>query len=87
MGAAASDSSYLTYKLVKSQSECKTYCDSVKDCVFANLYQDQYPAGETPSDLTPEVQAKYKKGNLTCAVFSKCLSDSSFNNFGGQVST
>lgn len=84
MGAAASDSSYLTYKLVKSQPECKAFCDAVKGCKFANIYQDQYPQGETPKDLSPEVQAKYQKGNFTCAVFSTCLGDSSFTNVGGQ---
>lgn len=81
-GAAASDPSYLTYKLIKEGPhqvrQCKAACNAVKGCVFANLYQDLYPKGKIPTDLTPEVQKKYVKGNLTCALFSKCLKDSSF---------
>lgn len=77
-GAAANGAGYLGYKLVKDISSCKGYCDSDKLCKYYNIYQDQYPDGETPSDLPPSAQEKYQKGNLTCAIYSQCQSNSDF---------
>ncbi|PWN51384.1 hypothetical protein IE53DRAFT_410212 [Violaceomyces palustris] len=84
VGAATSDPSYMTYGLSTTVEGCLKICDETSGCVFVNVYQDQYPEGETPTDLTPEVQAKYKLGNLTCALFSKCVSTDQNTNYGGQ---
>ncbi len=84
-GAAASDPSYLTYGLVKNLDECKAACDKVSGCVFINLYQDLFPPEELATlDLPEEVKIKYVRGNLTCAMYQKCLPDSAFVNWAGQ---
>ncbi|KDN52469.1 hypothetical protein K437DRAFT_6888 [Tilletiaria anomala UBC 951] len=31
-------------------------CDDTEGCVFANVYQDQHPAGEIPRDLPPSAR-------------------------------
>lgn len=78
VGAAANGKGYLAYKLVKDTAECKAYCDSESACKYYNIYQDQYPEGETPSDLPPSAQEKYVIGSLTCSIYSQCQSNSDF---------
>ncbi len=84
-GAAASDPSYMTYGLVKSNAECIAMCEKTSGCVYVNVYQDQFPPGEIPQDLINQgLGPKYEVGTLTCSLFSKCLGNSAFTNVGGQ---
>ncbi|KAF8131756.1 hypothetical protein K438DRAFT_1642737 [Mycena galopus ATCC 62051] len=67
---AAQDDSYLTYGLVDTVADCEDMCRSVSGCTFMNTYHD--------------VNGKDGSPQLTCALFSKCLTKSSAINCGGQ---
>ncbi|KAJ7804641.1 hypothetical protein B0H14DRAFT_2883492 [Mycena olivaceomarginata] len=67
---AAQDDSYLTYGLVDTVADCQVMCDSVYGCTFINTYHD--------------VNGKNGSPQLTCALFSKCLTADSADNCGGQ---
>ncbi|KAJ9473831.1 hypothetical protein PHBOTO_003900 [Pseudozyma hubeiensis] len=85
VGAATIDSeNYITYILTDSLDKCLKACDETSGCVFVNLYQDN---AENPSDvdeLPPSAQPKYKKGNLTCALYKACSGTDKATNYGGQ---
>ncbi|KAF7375778.1 hypothetical protein MSAN_00467500 [Mycena sanguinolenta] len=70
LGCAAQDDSYLTYGLVDTVDDCYDMCDSVSGCAFFNTYHDVYGKNGSPQ--------------LTCALFSKCLTASCADNCGGQ---
>jgi len=69
---ASQDGSFQTFGLVDTVQNCQDMCDTVSGCIFVNAYHDNNDAG---------------KGNstqLTCSLFSKCLTASSADNCGGQ---
>ncbi|SPO28783.1 uncharacterized protein UTRI_04661 [Ustilago trichophora] len=85
VGAATIDNAnYLTYILVDGVDKCLKACDQTKDCVFVNLYQDNADKPEDVNELPESAQAKYKKGNLTCALYKACSGPSQATNYGGQ---
>ncbi|KAJ7804640.1 hypothetical protein B0H14DRAFT_3486029 [Mycena olivaceomarginata] len=63
-------SSQLTYGLVDTVEYCEAMCDSGAGCVFINTYHD--------------VNGKNGSPQLTCALFSKCLTAASADNCGEQ---
>ncbi|KAJ7794086.1 hypothetical protein B0H14DRAFT_2392861 [Mycena olivaceomarginata] len=67
---AAQDDSYLTYGLVDTVADCEAMCDSVSGCTFINTYHD--------------VNGKNGSLQLTCSLFSKCLTADSADNCAGQ---
>ncbi|KAJ7900565.1 hypothetical protein B0H14DRAFT_2671143 [Mycena olivaceomarginata] len=67
---AAQDDSYLTYGLVDTVADCQAMCDSVYGCTFINTYHD--------------VNGKNGSTQLTCSLFSKCLTADSADNCAGQ---
>ncbi|KAJ7809012.1 hypothetical protein B0H14DRAFT_2608407 [Mycena olivaceomarginata] len=68
--AAQDDYSYLTYGLVDTVEYCEAMCDSVAGCVLhQHLSRRQWKNG------SPQ---------LTCALFSKCLTAASADNCGEQ---
>ncbi|KAJ7131204.1 hypothetical protein C8R44DRAFT_871727 [Mycena epipterygia] len=60
---AVQDGSYQTYGYVDTVEECQAMCDSVAECTFFNTYYDSSSAAE-------------KSAQLTCALFTKCLTES-----------
>jgi len=70
----------LTYTVVSNATydvdDCLDYCDSVEDCVFANLY---YEFENPLLDLVFSQQS-----NLKCAVYSDIHNATEKTNFGGQ---
>ncbi|KAJ7489324.1 hypothetical protein FB451DRAFT_1362239 [Mycena latifolia] len=68
---AAQDDSYQTYGLVDTVDDCIAMCDSVSGCTFFNTYHD--------------VNGKDGSTQLTCALFTKCLTADSADNCGGQT--
>nr|GAT57030.1 predicted protein [Mycena chlorophos] len=72
LSCASQDDSYLTYGLVDTIEECECMCDSVSGCVFFNTYHDNNADGKGDST------------ELTCALFSKRLDESSAINCGDQ---
>ncbi|KAF8213011.1 hypothetical protein K438DRAFT_1566184 [Mycena galopus ATCC 62051] len=71
LDCAAQDDSYLTYGLVNTVDDCEAMCSSVSGCTFINTYHD--------------VNGKNGSTQLTCSLFSECLTQSSADNCGGQV--
>ncbi|KAF7342624.1 hypothetical protein MSAN_02019200 [Mycena sanguinolenta] len=71
LDCAAQDGSYLTYGLVDTVDACYNMCDSVSDCTFFNTYHD--------------VNGKDGSSQLTCSLFSECLTAASADNCGGQT--
>ncbi|KAF7377588.1 hypothetical protein MSAN_00181500 [Mycena sanguinolenta] len=67
---ATQDSSYQTYGLVDTVADCQAMCDSVSGCTFVNTYHD--------------VNGKDGSTQLTCALFTECLTAASNDNCGGQ---
>ncbi|KAF8148327.1 hypothetical protein K438DRAFT_1625528 [Mycena galopus ATCC 62051] len=68
---ATQDDSYMTYGLVDTVANCEAMCRSVSGCAFINTYHD--------------VNAKDGSSQLTCALFSECLTQSSAIHCGGQT--
>ncbi|KAF7342626.1 Fruit-body specific protein a [Mycena sanguinolenta] len=71
LDCAAQDGSYLTYGLVDTVDDCYNMCASVSDCTFFNTYHD--------------VNGKDGSSQLTCSLFSECLTSASADNCGGQT--
>ncbi|KAJ6472558.1 hypothetical protein C8R45DRAFT_1054957 [Mycena sanguinolenta] len=71
LDCASQDDSYLTYGLVDSVADCEAMCESVYGCTFFNTYHD--------------VNGKNGSPQLTCALFSQCLTAYSDDNCGGQT--
>ncbi|KAJ7051152.1 hypothetical protein C8F01DRAFT_1175984 [Mycena amicta] len=67
---ASQDDSYLTYGLVDTVEDCQYMCNGVQGCVFVNSAANKFP-----QDFSPL---------LTCSLFSKCLTNSTADNCGGQ---
>ncbi|KAJ7750377.1 hypothetical protein DFH07DRAFT_775079 [Mycena maculata] len=67
---ATQDNNYLTYGLVDTVADCQAMCDTVATCTFVNTYHD--------------VNGKDGSTQLTCALFSKCLTAASNDNCGEQ---
>ncbi|KAJ7472363.1 hypothetical protein B0H11DRAFT_1352461 [Mycena galericulata] len=68
---ASQDSSYQTYGLVDTVADCEAMCDSVAGCTFVNTYHD--------------VNGKNGSTQLTCSLFSTCLTAAANDNCGGQT--
>ncbi|KAJ7478753.1 hypothetical protein B0H11DRAFT_1725806, partial [Mycena galericulata] len=68
---ATQASSYQTYGLVDTVADCEAMCDSVAGCTFVNTYHD--------------VNGKNGSTELTCSLFSTCLTAASNDNCGGQT--
>ncbi|KAJ7719078.1 hypothetical protein DFH07DRAFT_1067921 [Mycena maculata] len=68
---ATQDASYMTYGLVDTVADCETMCDTVPGCTFVNTYHD--------------VNGKGGSTQLTCSLFSTCLTAASNDNCGGQT--
>jgi len=68
---ASQDSSYQTYGLVDTIADCESMCDSVTGCTFFNTYHD--------------VNGKNGSTQLTCSLFTSCLTASTADNCGGQT--
>ncbi|KAJ7131220.1 hypothetical protein C8R44DRAFT_978185 [Mycena epipterygia] len=68
---AVQDGSYQTYGLVDTVEDCQAMCDTVAGCIFVNSYYDNNSAAKNSNQLT-------------CALFTKCLTASSADNCGGQ---
>ncbi|TFK25778.1 hypothetical protein FA15DRAFT_654865 [Coprinopsis marcescibilis] len=62
---------YLTFGLVDTIADCKSMCNTVKECNFANSYND--------------VNGKDGSKKLTCSLYSKCHSSKDATNTGGQT--
>ncbi|KAF9459347.1 hypothetical protein BDZ94DRAFT_1171838 [Collybia nuda] len=62
---------YMTYGLVDTIKDCKTMCNSVAGCKFANSYHD--------------VNGKDGSTQLTCSLFATCHTASDATNTGGQT--
>ncbi|KAJ7139257.1 hypothetical protein C8R44DRAFT_727357 [Mycena epipterygia] len=71
LACAAQDGSYQTFGLVDTVADCQAMCDSVAGCTFVNSYHDNNSAAKDSTQLT-------------CALFTKCLSASSAVNCGHQ---
>ncbi|KIM41663.1 hypothetical protein M413DRAFT_71303 [Hebeloma cylindrosporum] len=69
-GATQADD-YMTYGLVDTVADCKTMCNTVQGCKFANSYHD--------------VNGKDGSTQLTCSLFTSCHDASSADNYGGQT--
>ncbi|KAJ7621256.1 hypothetical protein FB45DRAFT_992290 [Roridomyces roridus] len=67
---ATQDSSFMTFGLVDTVADCEAMCDTVSGCTFVNTYFD--------------INGKNGSTLLTCSLFSKCLTDASNDNCGGQ---
>ncbi|KAF8148329.1 hypothetical protein K438DRAFT_1625614 [Mycena galopus ATCC 62051] len=67
---AAEDDSYITYGLVDTVADCEAMCRSVSGCTFMNRECIPFNFNGSPQ--------------LTCALFSKCLTESCATNCGGQ---
>ncbi|KAJ6598414.1 hypothetical protein DFH09DRAFT_1131722 [Mycena vulgaris] len=68
---ATQDDSYQTFGLVDTVADCQAMCDSVSGCIFINTYHD--------------VNGKDGSTQLTCSLFTKCLTAISNDNCGGQT--
>jgi len=68
---ATQDGSYMTFGLVDTVADCQAMCDSVAGCTFVNSYHD--------------VNGKDGSTQLTCSLFSTCLTAASNDNCGGQT--
>ncbi|KAF8201244.1 hypothetical protein K438DRAFT_1716978 [Mycena galopus ATCC 62051] len=68
---ATQDGSYQTYGLVDTVADCQAMCDTVAGCTFVNSYHD--------------VNGKGGSTQLTCSLFTQCLTASSNDNCGGQT--
>ncbi|KAJ3877108.1 hypothetical protein F5051DRAFT_409571 [Lentinula edodes] len=79
--AAIEGTAYLTYTVVSNTTydidDCLAFCDSVEDCVFANLYY------EFNNPLLDFVFSQ--KSNLKCALYADVHSAAEKTNFGGQA--
>ncbi|KAJ7088662.1 hypothetical protein C8R44DRAFT_686866 [Mycena epipterygia] len=69
---AAQDGSYQTFGLVDTVADCQAMCDTVAGCIFVNAYHDNNSAAK---DTT----------QLTCSLFTQCLSATSADNCAGQT--
>jgi hypothetical protein len=69
--AAIQAGDYITFGLVDTVADCKTMCNSVAGCNFANSYHD--------------VNGKDGSTRLTCSLFSVCHDASAATNVGGQT--
>ncbi|KAJ7233843.1 hypothetical protein B0H12DRAFT_1076474 [Mycena haematopus] len=67
---ATQDNSYQTFGLVDTIADCEAMCDSVSGCTFVNTYHD--------------VNGKDGSTQLTCSLFTTCLTAASNDNCGGQ---
>ncbi|KAJ7110903.1 hypothetical protein C8R44DRAFT_742680 [Mycena epipterygia] len=71
LGCASQDGSFQTFGLVDTVADCQAMCDSVAGCTFVNSYHDNNSAAKNSTQLT-------------CSLFSTCLTASSAVNCGGQ---
>ncbi|KAH6919118.1 hypothetical protein BKA70DRAFT_1555055 [Coprinopsis sp. MPI-PUGE-AT-0042] len=62
---------YITFGLVDTIGDCKAMCNTVKECYFANTYND--------------VNGKDGSKRLTCSLYAKCHSSKDATNEGGQT--
>jgi len=69
--AAIQANDYMTFGLVDTVADCKTMCDSVVGCKFANSYHD--------------VNGKDGSTQLSCSLFTGCHDASAATNAGGQT--
>ncbi|KAJ7752911.1 hypothetical protein B0H16DRAFT_781340 [Mycena metata] len=80
--ASLQSSAYLTYTVVNNATynvdACTAWCDTVKGCVFVNLYY------EFNNELLDFVFSE--KSNLKCAAYGDIHSAAEKLNFGGQAS-
>jgi hypothetical protein len=80
--ASIQGTAYLTYTVVSNATydvtDCLSYCDSVADCVFVNLYY------EFNNELLDFVFSQ--QSNLKCALYGDVHTAAEKTNFGGQQS-
>jgi hypothetical protein len=78
--AAIEGTAYLTYTVVSNATydidDCLAFCDSVEDCVFANLYYEYW------NPLLDFVFSQ--QSNLKCILYADIHDASEKTNFGGQ---
>ncbi|KAF7368034.1 hypothetical protein MSAN_00869200 [Mycena sanguinolenta] len=88
---AAQDDSYLTYGLVDTVDDCYAMCNSVSGCTFFNSAISRC-LRKGAQTLSPPYKTLHLSVNplqngspqLTCALFSKCLTAACADNCGGQ---